>query len=278
MKASFVLLLVSLLIATAVYETKLSSGSDRPSSVMIAAGPATGSGVCVVRGDTTYVWTAGHVIVHVQHAGEVIDPTTGVSTIAIAYEEVTVGGDLEEGGRKVGSESFLAEVIRFSDAERGGEDLALLRVRKKNFVREGVSFIADDELPETGLQCFHIGSMNGRAAPNSFTQGVVSTLGRLRSGSYPSDTICPKLYDQISLTALPGCSGGGVFRSSDRKCLGLFTQGVASGAEGANLIVPARRIREFAKRTHCLWAVDPGVPVPEVDDEVVTDRPIPIPK
>lgn len=75
-------------------------------------------------------------------------------------------------------------------------------------------------------------------------------------------------------------SGGGVFLAGkphnaeelEGKYVGMLVRGTQQ--QGFNLIVPARRMRAWAKRTNIEWALDPTIAAPtrsELDDLVVED-------
>jgi hypothetical protein len=233
-------------------------------NVTVFPGSGSGSGPIFINGDADFVWTAGHVVSQCEQVKTVIDPATGLSKVQVKYNPVTVMQEEIEDGKKVAEHTYLADIIRYSPPE-AGEDLALLRVKKKMAFTKGIRF--DTSVPEVGTPIFHVGSMHGRNGAQSYSEGVFSRAGRLLYKD--------KTYDQVSLTAMPGSSGGGVFYKKSGLCLGLVTEGLTARTESAILIVPARVIAEYAKRTHCEYAVDPNVKVPEKDDTPVRDIPLP---
>lgn len=221
-------------------------------SVTIGAAGSQGSGVTFSRDGQTYVWTAGHVVDGLRSTRDVIDPKSGSNRKLVEFADAKVIKMLIEDGRTVGRVEFDAEVIRYSDSDNG-EDLALLRVRKKNFATDSVVFYLDEKLPPLGTQLFHVGSLLGSMGSNSMTTGIVSQHGRL---------IGKTVYDQISCTIFPGSSGGGVY-TTDGRYVGMVVRGAG---ETFGLCVPVRRMKDWATRAGVLWAIDPAIPMPNAED------------
>lgn len=221
-------------------------------SVTIHAGGAQGSGEIKTRNGVNYVWTAGHVVDGLRTTRTIIDSKSGGTKTIVEFKDAKVVTELIEDGRAVGRLEMDAEVIRFSDSENG-EDLALLRVRKKNFVRSSVQFYLEDKIPPVGTTLYHCGSLLGQMGSNSFTRGIMSQHGRVLHN---------KVYDQTTCAAFPGSSGGGVYLADGRMC-GMIVRGAG---ETFNLIVPVRRIRDWAKRAGVEFALDDKVIVPSDAD------------
>lgn len=234
-------------------------------SVTIKAGSSSGSGVVKTRKDkdgnlVNFVWTAGHVVDGLKSTREVIAPDGSRRTL-VEFKDPAVVKDFIEDGRTIGFLQLDAEVIRYSDANTG-EDLALLKLRKKNYIKDSASFFLDVNkdktpvIPKIGTQLFHVGSLLGQSGSNSMTTGIVSQVGR----------IIPELnkvvFDQTTVTAFPGSSGGGVFLT-DGRYMGMLVRGAG---ETFNLVVPIRRMQEWAKKTKCEWAIDDNVPLPADED------------
>lgn len=218
-------------------------------SVTIHAGGSQGSGVIKTRGDTNYVWTAAHVLTGLRRTREVVDPASGAKKTVVEFDDAKVVKELIENGRSVGRLEMDAEVLRYSDADHG-EDLALLRVRKKNFVTDSVQFYLDDDTPPVGAKLLHVGSLLGQMGSNSLTSGIVSQHGRVYRGT---------VYDQTTCAAFPGSSGGGVYLDDDGRYVGMIVRGAG---ETFNLMVPIRRLREYSKRVGVEFAIDDGIDVP----------------
>jgi hypothetical protein len=92
---------------------------------------------------------------------------------------------------------------------------------------------------------------------NSMTEGIMSQTGRVYKG---------KVFDQTTVTAFPGSSGGGVFIKTSNglpQYVGMVTLG---SGETFNMIVPIRRMLQFCKTNKIEWAVDPKAAMPGLED------------
>ncbi len=214
-------------------------------SVTIKAGDSQGSGVLVTRGRTTYVWTAAHVVSDLRH----VRKPAGADKAVVEFDDPLVVQVVVEEGRAVGRIEMAAVIVKYSDADHG-EDLALLRLRKKGFATAGAHFNLDAKPPSLGTEVYHCGSFGGEAGSNSLSSGIQSQYGRLRDG---------KVFDQISAPCYAGSSGGGAFLKSDGRVIGLVLRGAPGGM---TLIVPSRRIVDYAKRAKIEWAVNEAVAMP----------------
>ncbi|HAT67623.1 MAG TPA: hypothetical protein DCS66_24005, partial [Flavobacteriaceae bacterium] len=58
-------------------------------------------------------------------------------------------------------------------------------------------------------ELYHVGSLLGQTGSNSMTRGIVSQVGRVLNLGSGDGTV----FDQTTVTAFPGSSGGGVFLS-----------------------------------------------------------------
>jgi len=217
-------------------------------------GGGEGSGVIVTRtfpnGEkVNFVWTAAHVVDNLRKTKDVIDPKSGTKRTVVEFDDAMVVKSLTEDGRSVGKVEFYAQVVRYS-AE---EDLALLRLRKKNFVDATVTFYLDKEIPSLGTNLLHVGSLLGQLGSNSMTTGIMSQHGRL---------IDKKVFDQTTVAAFPGSSGGGVYLT-DGRMVGMLVRGAG---ETFNLIVPVRRMQEWSKQASIEWALDANVKMPTEEE------------
>ena len=240
-------------------KTKCVKGEDLPQhlqdiSVTIHARNAQGSGVVVTRNGVNYIWTAGHVVAGLRNIRDAVDPKSGSTKKIVEFDDAKVVKELIQDGRSVGKLEMDAEVLRYSDFENG-DDLALLRVRKKNFVKCSVEFHSDNKIPPVGTKLLHVGSLLGQVGSNSLTSGIVSQHGRVIGG---------KVYDQTTCAAFPGSSGGGVYLESDGKYVGMIVRGAG---ETFNLVVPVRRMRDWARSMKVEFAIDEKVAVP-ADEEL----------
>jgi len=194
-----------------------------------------------------FVWTAAHVVDSLRTEKKVIDSKTGTQRIVVKFDDADVIKELVENGRKVGELKMQAEVIRYNEQE----DLALLRVRKTNFVSASVVFYQDKKIPSIGTDVYHVGSLLGQLGSNSMTSGIVSQVGRVLDDGKEE-------YDQTTATSFPGSSGGGVYLKN-----GAYVGMIVRGAgEGFNLMVPVRRMARWAEKAGVLWALNDNVPPP----------------
>jgi S1-C subfamily serine protease len=217
-------------------------------SVTVHANGAMGSGVVTNVGDANWVWTAAHVVDELREAREVTDPKTGGRKTVVTFKDAKVVKDIVEEGRTIGQIWFYAEVVRYSDFVYG-EDLALLKVRKKNFTDKQVKFYLDKSIPALGSKLYHVGSPLGQFGSGSFTSGDYSQVGRLLNG---------KIYDQTSVPIQGGDSGSGVYLT-DGRYIGM----VVRGADATfNLVVPVRRMHDWAKKVGVDFTMNPEVGVP----------------
>ena len=217
-------------------------------SVTISTGQATGSGTAFSRDGQTFIWTAGHVVDDLRHTREVVDSRTGGKRTVIEFDNPKIVQRLIEGGKTVGRLEMDAEVLHYSDIENG-QDLALLRVIKKNFIPFSARFYLEKGTPPIGSTLYHVGSRLGEFGSNSMTSGIMSQHGRL---------IGKKEYDECDASVFPGSSGGGVYLQ-DGRYVGMITRGAVGGF---SLMVPIRRIKSWAEKEKLLWALDPAVPLP----------------
>lgn len=232
------------------------------SSVTVVVGTGyssvSGSGTIVTRMEDgeaiNFIWTAGHVVQSLRKERTVINPATGTKRTIVEFDDVNIVQEFRTGGRTVGEFKMFARVIRYSNA-KDGEDLALLELRYRDFIKTSVNFYLEDDIPAVGSDLLHVGSLLGQMGSNSLTSGKLSQHGRMRNN---------KEYDQTTVTAFPGSSGGGVYLE-DGLYIGMLTK--ASG-ETFNLIIPIRRIRKWAARADVMWALDPSVPLPSYEERL----------
>lgn len=218
-----------------------------------------GSGVIFSRKDkdgntVNFVWTAAHVIDNLRTERKVI--VNGGPRTVVTFKDAKIIKVIRQGGRAVGRLELDAEVIKYSDAD-DGHDLALLKVRKLNFVGDTVKFYLDKDIPKLGTDLWHVGSLLGQMGSNSMTDGIYSQTGRL------IPQLNKHVFDQTTVAAFPGSSGGGVFLKSDAKYVGMLVRGAG---ETFNLIVPVRRMVGWAEKNNIMWALDPKVKMPTADE------------
>lgn len=215
-----------------------------------------GSGVLITRKisgrDVTFVWTCAHVVDNLRNVRTVVNES-GAPVKLVEFGDVQIVKELVEEGRRVGEIKMDAQVIKYSDYNHG-HDLALLMVRARDYGKESAKFYLNKEAPivPIGTRLFHVGSLLGQMGANSMTTGIVSQIGRVEDKVE---------FDQTTVTAFPGSSGGGVYLEN-----GTYVGMIARGAgEGFNLMVPIRRMRSWAEENNILWALDPKEKMPTIE-------------
>jgi len=216
-----------------------------------------GSGVIFTRKDSegnlvNFVWTAAHVIDNLRSERKVL--VRGMPKTLIEFKDPVIIKEIRQNGRTVGRLQMDAEVLKYSESEKG-HDLALLRVRKLNFVTDSVTFYLDKKIPPLGTDLLHVGSLLGQMGANSMTDGIYSQHGRIIK------SLNKHVFDQTTCTAFPGSSGGGVYLKSgeNSKYVGMLVRGAG---EGFNLIVPVRRMVDYCEKNKIMWALDANVKMP----------------
>ena len=218
-----------------------------------------GSGVIFTRKDkdgnlVNLVWTAAHVVDNLRTERKVL--VNGSPKTLVEFKDPVVIKEIRQNGRTVGRLQMDAEVLKYSESE-DGHDLALLRVRKFNFVTDSVTFYLDKGIPPLGTDLLHVGSLLGQFGANSMTDGIYSQHGRVIK------SLNKHIFDQTTCTAFPGSSGGGVYLKSDARYAGMLVRGAG---EGFNLIVPVRRMIDYCEKHKIMWALDKSVAMPEEDE------------
>jgi S1-C subfamily serine protease len=232
-------------------------------SVTVKSNQGEGSGVIITRemrdGDekklVNFVWTAAHVVDGLRSTRTVIDPTKGTPKQLVEFKDAEIVKEIVEGGRRVGELKMDAKVIKYSDADFG-QDLALLMVRKKDYVASSAKFCLDKEIVPIGTPLIHVGSLQGQFGSNSMTKGIMSQVGRVL------DVGKSNVFDQTTATAFPGSSGGGIFLE-DGRYVGMLVRGAG---ETFNLIVPIRRMQKWVEDNGIEWAIDESKEIPSIKD------------
>ena len=218
-----------------------------------------GSGVIFCREDSkgnlvNFVWTAAHVVDNLRTERKIL--VDGSPKTLVEFKDPVVVKEIRQNGRTVGRLQMDAEVLKYSESE-DGHDLALLRVRKLNFVTDSVVFYLGKDIPPLGTDLLHVGSLLGQMGANSMTDGIYSQHGRILK------RINKRIFDQTTCTAFPGSSGGGVYLKSNAQYVGMLVRGAG---EGFNLIVPVRRMVEYCEKHNIMWALNAGVAMPPEED------------
>ena len=245
-------------------------------SVTVKSGFSEGSGTIITRDVRTgpdkvekinFVWTAAHVVSDLRSVRTVI--VNGSPKKIIEFGDAKIVKELVENGRRVGEWKMEAIVLKYSDSE-DGEDLALLMVRKRNFIQSNAIFYEGDDPVSIGTELYHIGSLLGQIGSNSMTRGIISQVGRVLDLGNSGGVV----FDQTTVTAFPGSSGGGVFlseRSGDNagQYVGMLVRGAG---ETFNFIVPVRRMRSWAAKEKIMWAIDTKEDIPTLKEIMSLSR------
>lgn len=216
-------------------------------SVHVKAGRSQGSGTIIVRKNWILVLTAAHVI---EGNWQVDDGVVFFKPVFV----MQMTKDDETG--KVVKKKSLVEVLNYSE----DHDLALLRVKKKNFVDKGAQ-VYRGKLTKVGTDVYHCGCLLGEVGYNSISKGIVSYVGRNLDG---------KSHDQTDTVIFPGSSGGGMFLSNGQY-IGMVVSGYRMYGvplQGFSYYVPMRRMDEWAKTYDLEWVLDPSRDVPDSLDEI----------
>lgn len=256
MTTGFVALL--LLCASVAYADKQLAADLQSASVTIETDMGSGSAVLVTRNGVTYALTAAHVVDSVRTQRSVVQ-ADGSSKTVVEFGKVMVVRTITQSGREVGKIRLESQVIHYSDSE-DGQDLAVLRLRYKSLKHYDLKFLLEgDMISPSGTKLSHVGSLLGAIGSGSYTEGVMSKVGRILDLGNQGGVV----FDQTSVTAFPGSSGGGVFlRDGPNKgaYIGMLVRGAG---ETYNLLSPIRRLHKYAKARNLLWLIDPSVDPPK---------------
>lgn len=209
-----------------------------------ASDGAQGSGVLFTRDGKNYVLSAAHVVDGGRKVVTFSENSSGETKKFTKFDNVKVVREIIKEGRSIGKMSIEADVIAYSSADYG-DDLVLLKL-KDSITSDSAVFYAGSSIPSVGTKVCHVGSFLGQEGSNSFSEGLVSQVGRVLKEA--NDHV----FDQSSATAFPGSSGGGMFNASG-EYIGTLVRGAG---ETFNLYVPIRRIKEWAKRHNVEFIFD----------------------
>jgi len=195
-----------------------------------------GSGTVFKTEKGTYILTAGHVVERairfVEKPPQPDEEHQGETKIA-AFDDVTVIIQREKEGIVTGELRIRCKILKYSPVEeKGGDDVAVLQPYEPDLLPFGAKPLPKDKDIYPGQPVYHCGSMLGELV-NSITFGVISSTSRMYNN---------KPFIQLSTTAQPGSSGGGIFVVDGNACYyaGMLTRG---SGETINLAVPMRRLR-----------------------------------
>lgn len=256
------LLLLAILASTAEARKPEEIGPYLQSiSVTIKKGFDRGSGTVITRQvegkGVNWILTAAHVVDDLRQVTTVIDEN-GDEKKRVSYRDSEVLQELSQDGRTVGEIKIDAKVVSV-DSKR---DIALLRVRKTDFLSVSAEFYADEAVPPVGTPVLHCGSPGGQAiGAASVTSGVLSRVG-VRIEEYGG---AEGIYDQVDCAALGGSSGGMVCLKGTGQYVGMITLGLRGG-DNFHWMVPIRTIREWADDINAEWLLDAKAKPPSEED------------
>lgn len=232
------ILLTCLLLSGITIEPKMTIAEQCQNNTVIVLNQVQGSGVLFTRTydngtKVTFVWTAAHL------ANSVMQSNGSFRKLIIIS----------------GNKQAQAIVLRASDNSID-HDIALLQIIDSNDFQGDAKFYQMFNHIKVGQSIIHVGTPRGKIHECSVFRGIISYVDR-KYNMRP--VFKSRLLDQINVTVLPGCSGGGVFDAKDGGILGFVSLG---SAETIGFITPTRYIYEWAKSHDCLWAFDRNIPLP----------------
>lgn len=216
-------------------------------TVTIIAEDGSGSGVLVRKLLTdkdgkqvpiSFVWTAAHVV-----EGNLKATKDGIKQIPVTL----VKRIIDPSEQLV---SARAVIYKISPKY----DLAILLVLGDAQYSSDFPLPQDLAAEEIGTDVYTVGSPHRLI--NMFSKGIISRTGYKIEGTN---------YDHIDAHALPGSSGGGVFRKSDGACIGIISRIMGDGIY--TLMVPFREMLEFADSQGVGWIIS-GNNIPSYEDAV----------
>lgn len=216
----------------------------------------------VTKDGQVWIWTCSHIIRSARYEEDDDDGKK-----VVKFETVKVLKHVvDENGEHVKDIKLTADIIRYSDPD-GGHDLALLRVREKEFKpAASIKFWAEKRAPPVGSRLLLGGT------PHAVGPTMISS-GTILQNSYHFDDR-PKQFDLFTHTncpIIPGCSGGPLVLEADGRFVGLFTL-YNTRAPWFTWYVPVQRIYAWAQEQDILFATNDTIPVPS--DEKLFSRPI----
>lgn len=216
-----------------------------------AEGTMVGSGVVFRNGDRTFVWTCAHVVSKSVDMSLKINVVNKTANTVFTKTPVGVYSKLFADNQECGHVLAWADIVRYSWAD----DLAILEVRDPKIFQNSVAFPRNLRYtPKTGTKIFHVGNMHGDGGFHSVVEGLYGKQGIV---------LDDKIYDRMGMAVQHGSSGGGVFENWDGTCIGIMARILDEKTQHQSYIVPYRRMRSFAERLDCEWALDNRITVPD---------------
>ena len=195
-----------------------------------------GSGVVFKTSKGVYILTASHVIRYARR--QYSDDEDNKDRKKVEYDDVMAIMERVKDGVVTGEVRVRCMVLKVSPVdEEGGHDIAVLQPYEGDLFPSGARPLPSNISIYAGQPVYHCGSLLGELV-NSVTFGVISSVSRMYRN---------KPFIQLSTTALPGSSGGGIFVVVEGKCYyaGMLTRGTG---ETVNLAIPISRIRGELKK------------------------------
>ena len=207
-----------------------------------------GSGTVFKTSKGTFVLTAGHVVSRaIKYITRPPQPGEEQKDVKIAvFDDVTIVIERVKDGVVTGELRLRCKILKYSPIEEeGGNDLAVLQPYEEDLLPFGARPLPKDKSIYAGQPVYHCGSMLGELV-NSVTFGVISATSRMLNN---------KPFIQLSSTAQPGSSGGGIFVVDNERCYyaGMLTRGAG---ETINLAVPLKRIRDTLAQWNLEFILD----------------------
>jgi len=212
---------------------------------------ADGRGSCVLikgaKDGKWYALTAGHCVEGCKSEKEEVDSNGNKKTV-VKWQDVEIVqrllATIDDVETEVGNIVLRAKVVAYSPPDE--EDLALLEIYNMPFELKGATLRDTLKDIKVGMQCWHVGNLYGELL-SSVTEGIISSVGRYFEG---------KVYLQISTTAVPGSSGGGVYvkDGDDYKLIGIVVMGDRNTGN-VNFAIPLSRILKWLEKVNYIHIV-----------------------
>jgi V8-like Glu-specific endopeptidase len=225
-----------------------------------------GSGTVFIYRGHHFVLTAGHVVDDLvkkidnnPHDGKPDykpNEPFAVKVSRYLYKNEEVYGKIENYGK----------IIKYSPATQSGYDLAVIYIPEPIIPFKSAVAVKSTKDYKVGDAVVHYGNMIGNVLHSSITKGHVNFKNRLLDNRY---------YDQVSCTAFPGSSGGGIFLEKDLSYIGMIVIGIR-GADNINFAVPIRTIHEWFEKNDLKFILDPSLDCGDIKEVINPKRITPV--
>jgi hypothetical protein len=238
-------------------ENKYTVNDVKNKSVLVQSPSGGGTGFVVSRKDKNgkqinLILTAGHVVWNSMSKGTRTSNLNQKSTIV---QRITVKN------WSLSMSEFMGKVIKYSDSDH--YDIAVIvPLIPVDIFGEGVEF--ERNIPDLGDRTILIGNFLG------MEHDLISTFGYYAGYDlYVPGVDSP--FDIANITLSPGCSGGGVFLQSNKKCLGIIVRG-SEKINNIGLFKTVRVLEKWAKGNSIEWVFDPNKTVPTFEELISIDK------